>query len=55
MTASIDRALAALQTQPGENRVRPHLASASAIGDGKSVGIEDLVEALRELRRRSEH
>jgi hypothetical protein len=54
MTNAIDRALAALETERGESRVKAHLVSLSSSGEGRSVDVEDLVEALKALRRRSQ-
>ena len=54
MTTAIDRALAALETERGESRVKAHLVSLSSSGEGNGIELEELVEAFKELRRRSQ-
>ena len=49
---SADRALAALETPGGKNRMQLYLASAVAADGGAPVVLDDLFAALRELRRR---
>ena len=48
---SADRALAALDTPRGKSRVQRYLERAAPPEGGQALAVDDLVKALRELRR----
>ncbi len=50
--AAVDRALAALETPAGSQRVLSHLTSPVG-APASGVALEDLVEALRKFRERT--
>lgn len=49
---SADRALAVLETAGGKSRVKQYLASIAAPNGAPELSVDDLVTALKELRRR---